>query len=366
MNKPYRLNKGDKVAIVSLSSGILGEKFVEHELVLGVKRLEEFGLVPVFMNNALKGLDFLKEHPEARADDLKQAFADDSIKAIICAIGGIDTYKTYPFLFEDEKFKADVKTNPKIFMGFSDTTANHLMFQKLGLNTFYGPALLTDFAEFEDDMLPYTKAAVEYLFNPTDGYQIKSSEVWYKDRTDFSPAAVGTKREKLAENRGYELLQGSGTVSGKLLGGCLDVMAHLINVYSPHPNTTNELIDEQIVINAKYPTFPTFEEWKGKIMFFETSEEKMPPEHFEKIIKTFKSMGIFEAINGLVVGKPIDEVYYEEYKAILKAELKEYNIPVLYNFNFGHSYPRTIIPYGADAVLDANHKTLTIVESALK
>ena len=38
MNKPYRLNKGDKVAIVSLSSGILGEQFVVHELDLGVKR----------------------------------------------------------------------------------------------------------------------------------------------------------------------------------------------------------------------------------------------------------------------------------------------------------------------------------------
>ena len=77
-------------------------------------------------------------------------------------------------------------------------------------------------------------------------------------------------------------------------------------------------------------------------------------------------MGLFEAISGLVVGKPIDEVFYEEYKAILKAELKEYNIPVLYNFNFGHSYPRAIIPYGIEAVLDANHKTLTLVESALK
>lgn len=366
MNKPYRLHKGDKVAIVSLSSGILGEQFVVHELDLGVKRLKEYGLEPVFMNNALKGLNFLKEHPEARADDLKQAFADDSIKAIICAIGGIDTFRTYPYLFEDEEFKNNVKNNPKIFMGFSDTTANHLMFQKLGLNTFYGPALLTDFAEFEDEMLPYTKNAVDYLFNPTDNYQIKSSNVWYKDRTDFSPAAVGTNREKLEETKGYEVLQGSNAVSGKLLGGCLDVMAHLIGIFSNHPSTTQDIIDEQTQINQKYPTFPSLDEWAEKIMFFETSEEKMPPEHFEKIIKAFKSMGLFKAIAGLVVGKPIDEVFYEEYKAILKEELKEYDIPVLYNFNFGHSYPRAVIPYGAEAVLDPKNKSLTIVESALK
>ena len=52
MIKPERLKKGDKVAIVSLSSGILGEKFVVHELDLGVKRLKEFGLEPVFMKNS--------------------------------------------------------------------------------------------------------------------------------------------------------------------------------------------------------------------------------------------------------------------------------------------------------------------------
>ena len=80
MAKPNRLKRGDKVAIVSLSSGILGESFVKHELNLGIKRMQEFGLVPVFMNNTLKGLDFISKHPEARADDLKQAFADDEIK----------------------------------------------------------------------------------------------------------------------------------------------------------------------------------------------------------------------------------------------------------------------------------------------
>ena len=86
MNK-FNLKKGDKVAIVSLSSGILGEKFAEHELKLGIKRLKEFGLVPVVMNNSLKGIDYLKKHPEARAKDLKQAFMDKDVKMIITAIG---------------------------------------------------------------------------------------------------------------------------------------------------------------------------------------------------------------------------------------------------------------------------------------
>ena len=153
----YNLKKGDKVAIVSLSSGIMGEKYVRHELEIGVKRLQEFGLVPVFMNNSLKGIEYIKNHPEKRADDLKNAFMDKDIKMIITAIGGDDTYKTIPYLMEDKEFIKCVKDNPKIFSGFSDTTINHFMLNKLGLSTFYGPAFLVDVAELEDDMLSYTK-----------------------------------------------------------------------------------------------------------------------------------------------------------------------------------------------------------------
>ena len=85
MEKLKRLQKNDKVAIVSLSSGILGESFVKHELDLGEKRLKEFGLVPVYMKNSLKGLDFISNHPEARAEDLIDAFENPEIKERIIA-----------------------------------------------------------------------------------------------------------------------------------------------------------------------------------------------------------------------------------------------------------------------------------------
>ena len=57
MLKPQKLNKGDKVAIVSLSRGLLGMPFCKHELDIAIKRLEEFGLIPVIMPNALKDMD---------------------------------------------------------------------------------------------------------------------------------------------------------------------------------------------------------------------------------------------------------------------------------------------------------------------
>ena len=74
------------IGIISLSSGIIGEDFVKHEVDLGVQRLKDLGLNPIFLPHSLKGLDFIKEHPEARAEDLIQAFSDDSIDMILCAI----------------------------------------------------------------------------------------------------------------------------------------------------------------------------------------------------------------------------------------------------------------------------------------
>lgn len=74
MQYARKLRKGDKVGIVSLSSGMLGEEFCSHNIEIGVKRLKEYGLEPVFMPNALKGIEYLQTHPQARAKDLKMHF----------------------------------------------------------------------------------------------------------------------------------------------------------------------------------------------------------------------------------------------------------------------------------------------------
>ena len=73
MKYAKKLRKGDKVAIVSLSSGMLGEAFCSHNIEIGVKRLREYGLETSFMPNSLKGIEYLKANPKARAKDLKDA-----------------------------------------------------------------------------------------------------------------------------------------------------------------------------------------------------------------------------------------------------------------------------------------------------
>jgi muramoyltetrapeptide carboxypeptidase LdcA involved in peptidoglycan recycling len=354
MIKPRKFKKGDKVAIVSLSSGTLGNPSCQHQLELGIKRLKSFGLEPVFMPNALKGIDYLYKHPKARAQDLKTAFYDDSISGIICAIGGDDTYRLLPFLMEDQEFVNQVKSHPKIFTGFSDTTNNHFMFYSLGITSYYGPNYLSDLAELEEDMLPYTKNAFLSFFTNSNPVEIKSSPIWYDERKDFSLNALGTNRIAHPEINRYEVLRGEGIVSGKLLGGCLESIFDML---------TGTRYSEEKVIYEKYQIFPPKENWKDKILFIETSEERPAPTEYKKMINVLKKHGIFEVINGIIVGKPQNEIYYKEYKKILLDSTEEYKLPIIYNVNFGHAYPRTVIPYGLEAKLDLSQKRITILES---
>ena len=169
-----------KIGIVSLSSGVLGESFISHELKIGLDRLNKYGIEVKFLPNALKGMDFIKEHPESRAKDLVEAFKDDSIDMILCAIGGVDTYKLLPYLFENNELERHVKQ--KIFLGFSDTTKNHFMLNKVGIKTFYGQAFLPDICELSNEMLPYTKKYFEELITTGKIKEIRPSEFWYKER----------------------------------------------------------------------------------------------------------------------------------------------------------------------------------------
>src|SRR5690625_3670176 len=94
MIKPQRLYEGDTVAIVSLSSGLAGEPGIRWRAEQGLRHIEEtFNLEVKVMPNALKGIDYLYNHPEKRAEDLNDALKDPEVKAIICAIGGKESIR---------------------------------------------------------------------------------------------------------------------------------------------------------------------------------------------------------------------------------------------------------------------------------
>lgn len=334
------------VGIVSLSRGTIGEDFVKHELDLGVRRLKEYGLTVKFMDNALKGIDYLKEHPDKRAEDFLQAFSDPEIDMILCAVGGDDTYRLLPYLFENEELQKAVKK--KIFLGFSDSTMNHFMLYKTGLNTFYGQSFLSDICELGKEMLPYTRKYFEELIMTGMIKEITPSDVWYEGRTNYDKEQVGVELTA-KPNRGYELLQGTPVFHGEILGGCADTIFDIFD---------GERYGNSPELCSKYELFPSKKDWEGKILLLETSEEKMSPDKLKKVLLKLKETGIFEVVHGVLVGKPMDEAYYEEYKEILIEAIDNPTLPIVYNVNIGHALPRCIIPFGVEATVDVEKQKI--------
>ena len=339
-----------KIGIVSLSSGVLGEDFVLHEVKIGIERLKKYGIEVEFLPNSKKGIEFIKNNPKERAEDLIKAFKDDSIDMILCAIGGDDTYRLLPYLFENSELEKVAKQ--KIFLGFSDTTINHLMLNKVGIKTFYGQAFLPDVCELSNEMLPYSKHFFEELINNGKIKEIYPSDVWYNEREDFSEKAIGISMEE-HHNSGFELIRGDAKFEGQVLGGCLD---SIFNIFD------TPRYEDTVSLCQKYNLFPSLNEWENKILLLETSEEKPKPELFRKMILKLQEYGIFDVISGLIIGKPQNEEYYEEYKQILLDEIKKQDLSIVYNINVGHSTPRCIIPFGVDAKVDVEKQIIEFKE----
>lgn len=338
------------IAIVSLSSGLIGEDFVRHEVEIGENRLRHLGLNVTFMPHARKGVEYVQNHPEDRAADLLQALKDPSIDMILCAIGGDDTYRLLPFLFEHGEL-ADAASG-KVFLGFSDTTINHLMFHKVGMKTFYGQAFLSDLCELGGEMLPYTQTYFEELIQTGTIREVRPSDVWYEERTSFGVDQIGVPL-KAHSDHGFQLLQGSPVFSGEILGGCIDSIYDCFN---------GDLYADMPLLCKKYGLFPGLEDWAGKILLLETSEEKMPPETYRKAVTALKETGIFEVISGILLGKPMDETYAREYHEILVEVIGQPSLPVVCNLNIGHAQPRCILPFGVPATVNVERQAIRFAE----
>ena len=344
MIKPARLQRGDTVAIVSLSSGVGGEPSFKYRFETGKKRLEtEFGLNVITMPNTLKGVEFLHKHPKARAADLMQAFQDSNVKAVLCMLGGDDTIRMLNYVDLDV-----IRSNPKIFMGYSDTTVNHFMMYKAGLVSFYGPCVLVQFAE-NVAMHEYTKRYItSVLFEPSPQLNIQPSPVWTSEFLEWSVEENNKiKRTMNDDEKGFELLQGRGTAKGRLMGGCVCVFSMMFGT----------------------SIWPDLKEWDDAILFLETSENQPQQHEVKYILRGLAAQGVIDRVSGIIFGKPMSEKYYDEYKNVLTQvignECARPDIPILYNMNFGHTCPICILPYGVMSEIDCENKTFRLLEPAV-
>lgn len=333
-----KLKKGDKIAIVSLSWGGAGDEGIIKRYELAKERLEKYyGFQVVSMPHTLKGSAFVDQHPELRAKDWMDAFSDPSIKGIFSAIGGSDTIRLMPYIDYDV-----IKNNPKVFLGYSDTTVNHFMMLKAGVASYYGPSILAEFAE-NVDLHDYTKTYFEKALFEEGMTEILPAKSW---TSEYLPWHIegnnDIKRTMTPDEKGYEVLQGSGRVQGHLLGGCIEVLDWLRGT----------------------ALFPDLEVWQDSILFLETSEEEPTPDSILYQLRALRAIGVLDVIKGIYFAKPFNETYYEDYKRVLlkivKEEMKRDDLPILYNGNFGHASPMHSILYGSQMIMDLDQKRMWI------
>jgi muramoyltetrapeptide carboxypeptidase LdcA involved in peptidoglycan recycling len=336
--KPPKLHPGDKIATVSLSWGIAGEPDVRWRYDLAVSRIKEyFGLECVAAPNSMRGEKYLRESPEARAEDLMWAFAQPDIKGIIANIGGNDSIRLFPYIDYDI-----IRNHPKIFIGYSDIMNVHLMCLTAGLSTFYGVNLLPSFGE-PQGVHPYTvKHFKNVLFNareigiidPPDCFGCDAHDYKNKDKINtYNPCGK------------YELLQGQGIIRGRLLGG----------------HTGIKDIEQTSL-------FAPFEENNGIILFVEDMVEYVSPDNFADFFIWLAKKDIMRNLKGLIIGRFNEYPENCDYKnALLKTigELGLSSLPILYNLPFGHTSPICVLPYGAMAEIDCDNVTFNILESGV-
>ena len=124
----------------------------------------------------------------------------------------------------------------------------------------------------------------------------------------------------------------------------------------------SERYEDMPVLCEKYRLFPEKEDWKGRIILLETSEEKPTPEKYRESLEYLKARGVFDAVSGVLAGKPMDETYAAEYKELLKEVIAKPELPIVFNINIGHAMPRCIMPFGVEATVDTGKQVIRFME----
>lgn len=327
MIKPNLLKKGDTIGIIAPSGGLAA--LMPHRLNNAIKYLESQGYKIKEFSNTRKNNGWESAPATDRAKEIMDAFLDNEVKAIICEIGGNTTNKTLKYL-DFEK----IKRHPKIFSGYSDISVLHYALNsKCGFSTFYGPCMMVQFGEFPKP-LDYT---IDYFNKATIKGKIDNvipSEEWTDEVLDWGEKKDLKRPRKLIKNMGYKWLR-KGSAKGKILGGCLPSITHILGTeYWP--------------------------DHKDAILFIELSEgidinKGKPLAEVDALLSDLDNAKIFSQITGLIVGRPYryskDEE--EKFKQIILDNTKDYNFPILYGADIGHTDPQITIPLGINAEIDS-------------
>lgn len=330
---PEFIKENDTIGITAPSAGITDEQGL-YRLDKAINKFKELGFKVKETPNVRTDKNGKSSSSKTQAKQLEKLYLDNNVKTIICAGGG-------EFLLEmlSEVDFSLIKENPKWLQGYSDPTG--LLFTittNLDIATIYGDNV-KNFG-----MNPLDKS-LENNLEILKGNLIeqKSFKKYEKERVETTigdePYNLDTKVKWISLNDEKTL-----EFSGRIIGGCLDLISEL---FGTRFDKTKEFIE-------KYKQ-------DGIIWYFDNCEFSS-----EEIIRTmwrFKDNGWFKHTKGIIFGRNIAErSYYEiSFKEAIKHSLKELNIPIILEADFGHVPPRMTIINGAIATIKYNNHKGSII-----
>jgi len=305
--KPPALQPGDTIGIIAPASNIKREL-----LEAGCDALRKLGYKPFYLDSIFDKSLYFAGSTERRARELEEMFSRDDVQAIVCARGGYGSN----YLLDSINL-ADLKSHPKIFLGYSDITSLlTYISDAIGLVTFHGPMVAKDFAH-------------------SDGIDLGS---WEAALTAPSAWTINFGAESGAKS----LVVGSA--EGKLYGGCLSMLvASLGTPYDIHT--------------------------AGTILFIEDVAAK--PYQIDRMLMQLKLAGKFEDVRGIIFGEMLDcsQNKDQDYalEQVVLGVIGDLGVPVAYGLRSGHvSHGNITLPLGVRAQLNVDKKegSLRILESA--
>lgn len=272
--------------------------------------------------------------PKQRAEELNLLIRNPDVKMIMSTIGGTNSNSILPYL----DYEA-IKDNPKIFVGYSDATAVLLsIYTKTQIPTFYGPALIPSFGEFEP-FLNDTYNYFEQFFMRSNNipYEVPMPPYWSDEAVNWE-----TKTTEKTRFKNEWICAREGKAEGRLIGGNLNAMYGIMgSSYMPEIQHGDILLIEDCTKDASI---------------------------IEKNFAMLKVNGIFDKVSGIILGK--HERFNDlgtgrkPYEILLEI-LDETNIPVLAEFDSCHTHPMHPMPIGGKVLLDATNKKVYLSQKWL-
>lgn len=336
-----KIQEGDQVAVISPSASLPGLfPWVQD---LGLERLRDvFGLT----TKEYPTTRALNSSPKDRARDTMTAFSDPHNNAVFTSIGGFDQIKLLKYL--DPKIFLD---NPKPFFGYSDNTHLHNFLWNLGIPSYYGTAIMTQFA-MQGSMHDMTVKYIKHALFDRGECELEVAKQYNDEGLDWSDKENLSKTRKMEANDGL-FWDGKADAEGILWGGCV----------------------ESLIVQATASKYlPKDEDLNYTILFIETAEDI--PDHWvtEYLLMGFGERGWFDKFQAVLVGRPkaweFDKqkttqekaAYRKQQRETVLKTVRQHNkqIPVIQNLDFGHTDPQIALPMGNTATIDSTNQKITL------